>query len=83
MSILKDLDNYLRKNLDKVAHFGISLFCAQVLAILITPIPAGLLVFLGGVYYEVRGNNDFKDLAADALGCTVGVLLFIIARGGI
>lgn len=84
MTLLKDINTFLRKNLDKVAHFGLSLTLFQIMALLITPIPSFIITLAIGLGYEVTGNNDWMDFLADSIGVAIGLILYIaIMKGGL
>lgn len=75
------LNDFLRANIDKVAHYGLSLNITLLLTPLLTLYAAAFITILIGMLYEIYGNKDWHDMIANLLGVAMAILLNFALKG--
>ena len=91
---MKKVINWLSNNLDKVAHFAISIVLTIVYGAILFHTTAGATILnaaVGGAFaslglgiakevydYIIVRNLDLKDLLADLIGSAVGIIILCL-----
>lgn len=79
--LYNQINDFLRANIDKVAHYGLSLNLVLLLTPILTLYAACFITILIGLLYEIYGNKDWADFLADLLGVAMAVLLNFALKG--